>query len=117
MLDQTIDDVTKALAAIRDGAPYSTSDIYAGTLLVLVENDDYAPDNGLDPYLGFEVPVRQMAKGDGLEQMPLDKFVKEYLVPHASQAEYEGEHVKTLVIREAIRRLVENEIEAHDSKS
>jgi hypothetical protein len=107
MLDQTIEDVTKALAAIRDGVPYSTSDVYAGTLLILVENDDYAPDNGLDPYLGFEVPVRQTAKGAGLEQMPLDKFFAEYLVPHAAQADFEGDYVKALVLREAIRRLEE----------
>ena len=105
MLDQTIDDVTKALAAIRDGAPYSTSDVYAGSLLILVENDDYAPDNGSDPYLGFEVPVRQTTKGAGLEQMPLDKFFAEYLVPHAAQADFEGDYVKALVLREAIRRL------------
>ena len=45
MLDQTIEDAKKALAAIADGAPYSTSDVYAGSLLVLVENADYAPDN------------------------------------------------------------------------
>jgi hypothetical protein len=105
MLDQTIEDVTKALAAIRDGAPYSTSDIYAGTLLVLVENADYAPDNGLDPYMSFETPVRTTAAGAGLEQMPLDKFFADYLIPHAAQADFEGDYVKALVLREAIRRL------------
>ena len=105
MLDQTIEDVTKALTAIRDGAPYSTSDVYAGSLLILVENDAYAPLSWSDPYLSFEVPVRQTAKGAGLEQMPLDKFFAEYLVPHAAQADFEGDYVKALVLREAIRRL------------
>jgi len=101
MLDQTIEDVKKVLAAIREGAPYSTSDVYAGTLLILVENDDHTPD----PYLSFEVPVRQTAKGDGLEKLPLDKFFADYLVPHAAQADFEGDYVKALVLREAIRRL------------
>ena len=105
MLDQTIEDVLKVLTAIADGAPYSTSDIYGGTLLVLVENDDYAPDNGSDPYLGFEVPVRRPSNGAGLEQMSLDKFFADYLVPHAAQADFEGDYVKALVLREAIRRL------------
>ena len=105
MLDQTIEDVTKALAAIRDGAPYSTSDVYAGSLLILVENDAYAPDNGSDPYLGFEIPVRHTANGAGLAQMSLDKFFADYLVPHAAQADFEGDYVKALVLREAIRRL------------
>ena len=105
MLDQTIEDVKKALAAIADGAPYSTSDIYAGSLLVLVENVDCAPDNGQDLYLGFETPVRTTAAGVGLEQLPLDKFFADYLIPHAAQAEFEGDYVKALVLREAIRRL------------
>ena len=45
MLDQTVEDAKKALAAIAGGASYSTSDVYAGSLLVLVENEDCAPDN------------------------------------------------------------------------
>lgn len=105
MLDQTIEDVKKALAAIADGAPYSTSDVYAGSLLILVENAEYAPDNGQDPYLSFETPVRSAEVGAGLEQMSLDKFFGDYLIPHAAQAEYEGDYVKALVLREAIRRL------------
>ena len=105
MLDQTVEDVKKALAAIADGAPYSTSDVYAGSLLVLVENADYAPDNGEDPFFGFETPVRTNAAGAGLEQMSLDKFFGDYLIPHAAQAEFEGDYVKALVLREAIRRL------------
>ena len=115
MLDQTIEDVKKALAAIADGAPYSTSDVYAGSLLVLVENDEYAPetDNGQDPYLSFETPVRSTAAGAGLEQLSLDKFFADYLIPHAAQAEYEGDYVKALVLREAIRRL-EQPIEEKD---
>ena len=105
MTDQTVEDVKKVLAAIADGAPYSTSDVFAGNLLVLVGNDDYAPDNGQAPYLGFETLVRSTATGDGLEQMSLDKFFADYLIPHAAQAEYEGDYVKALVLREAIRRL------------
>ena len=108
MLDQTIEDVKKALAAIAGGASYSTSDIYAGSLLVLVENAEYTPDNGQDPHLGFETPVRSAKVGAGLEQMSLDKFFADYLIPHATQAEYEGDYVKALVLREAIRRLEQN---------
>ena len=103
--DVTIEDVKKALAAIADGAPYSTSNVCAGTLLILVENVNYEPDNGQNPWLCFEVPVRSTATGAGLEQLPLDKFFADYLIPHAAQADFEGDYVRALALREAIRRL------------
>jgi hypothetical protein len=39
--------------------------------------------------------------------MSLDKFFADYLIPHAAQADFEGDYVKALVLREAIRRLEE----------
>ena len=37
--------------------------------------------------------------------MPVEKLVTGYLLPHAMQAELEGQHVKALALREAARRL------------
>lgn len=47
------------LGLIAEGAPYRIEQIEDNNYLILVDDDDYAPDNGRDPYIGIEVSLRK----------------------------------------------------------
>lgn len=47
------------LGLIAEGAPYRIEQIEENSFLLLVDDDDYAPDNGRDPYIGLEVYTRK----------------------------------------------------------
>ena len=57
-MQQSINEVKKALLAIADGADFEVKYLYNEEWMVLIPNDDYQPDNGSDPYLAIQFTAR-----------------------------------------------------------